>query len=402
MNSWWDAPSCSSFLENICYEIWTGKMIMVFLPKHAPSGFLSELKIKLSKRDTITYEKIDLLECNDKIDRPIESLLLSMFELDKANPYVPKKASSIFSKISNDPNNVIVFCNVKPFLILNFKNFLVDLASYFNGIPVQKRQKILVMIDPAGCRFDDFIPEPGIVRFKFEGIINDLDQALVIRHYFNFNHNIQKRFPESIIISLSQFDHRLCEKLIECSDIHEKYSQHLEQFANENGWLDYKFKPEDQLSEAEIWERWSQGILDMLGNKPVYHSAFLRIHSKNDELEKRLWLSGIRILLPMIEEFRWRLIMSKKILFPFKYQDDRTGEVKSSKNDFEIGDMVFMIRKRQIELLRMSYFEKVKVIGYVELCREIRNELSHLKMPTAANIKKFFEDKESVELILEN
>jgi len=402
MNSWWETPSCSGFLEKIVNEIWSGKIVMVFLPKHAPLSFLSELKFKLSKREAITYEKIDLQECDKKIDRPVESLLLSVFELDKNIPYVPKKASSIFAKIRSDQNNVIVFDRIESDMICDFKNFLVDLGRYFNGIPVQKRHKVLVLIDPSGCRFDDFIPEPGIVTFKFEGIINDLDQALAIRHFFNFNHSIQKRFPESIIISLSQFDHRLCEKLLDCNDIHENYSQYLEQFANDNEWLNYSFKPEDQLSEAEIWERWAQGILDKPDSKPVYHSAFLKIHAKDDELEKRLWLSGIRILLPMIEEFRGKLIVSKKIVFPFKYQDDRTGEVKNSKSDFEIGDITFMIHNRQIEFPRMSYTEKCKVISFIELCREIRNDLSHLRMPNAANIRKFFDEKEPVEMILDS
>ncbi|MBK6965091.1 MAG: hypothetical protein IPH20_14420 [Bacteroidales bacterium] len=134
-----------------------------------------------------------------------------------------------------------------------------------------------------------------MARFIFEGVIGDLDQALAIRHYHNFNHSKQKRFPESIIISLSQFDCRLCDKLISDNDVIENFSELLEQFAIENGWANFKFKPENLLSDAEIWERWALGIIDKANNKHVYNSAFLKNSLKDDELEKQLWLSGIHI-----------------------------------------------------------------------------------------------------------
>jgi hypothetical protein len=61
-----------------------------------------------------------------------------------------------------------------------------------------------------------------------------------------------------------------------------------------------------------------------------------------------------------------------------------------------------MIYDGQIVLNRMSVFEKRKLKDFVELCRSIRNDLSHLKMPAANDIKKFFDEIESVLMILEN
>jgi hypothetical protein len=403
MNSWWDTPSCSGFLENISNEIWAGKITMVFLPMHTPDGFLSELKKRLEKGDTIQYLRTNIDECDRSESRPVESMLITHFELNGSKEsYIPRKASSIFQNIENDPATIHVLQNIPLDLLTDFKNFLSDLGRYFNSLTIPKRQKVLVLIDPFKFKHDDFITEPGMAKFIFEGVIGDLDQALAIRHYHNFNHSKQKRFPESIIISLSQFDCRLCDKLISFNDVSEKYGELLEQFALENGWANYKFKPEDQLSDAEVWERWSLGIIDKSDKKLVYNSAFLKIHHQIDELEKRLWLSGIKTLLPMIEELRIKMILSKKIQFPFKFLNQKTGELKESTFSFEIGEIKFMIYDGQIVLNRMSVFEKRKLKDFVELCRSIRNDLSHLKMPAANDIKKFFDEIESVLLILEN
>lgn len=403
MNSWWETPSCSGFLDRISDEIWSGKVTLVFLPKHSPDGFLSELKKRLEKGDTIQYFKINFDGYDISEKRPIESLLITHFELNKGGEsFILRKASSIFQAIDNDPYNVYIFQNIPNEILPEFKSFLIDLGRYFNGIKLKERQKVLVLIDSARYKFDDIIPEPGMVKVKFEGVIDELDQALAIRHYYNLPNNKQKRFPENVIITLSQFDCRLCESLIGCNDLHENYEQQLETFATENEWEKLKYIQLDKLTESEIWDRWAQGILDKVNMQLVYHSAFLKIHKRNDELENRLWLSGIRTLLPLIEEFRWKILMCEKIKFPFKFEDERTGEIKDSKISFEIGDISKMIRSRQIEFKQIPYIEKEKLKGFVELCREIRNDLSHLKMPKATTINKFFDESDAVLSILEN
>lgn len=403
MNSWWETPSCSDFTTMIANEIWEGKIVLVFLPAHAPKGFLSQLKVRLSKGENIQYEKFDLTECDSKENKPVESLLRSHFELDKSRElYTDKKASSIFSNLNPDPGKVIVFENPPYILMPKLKEFLIDLGRYFIGIPVPNRHKVLVMIDPQKCRFDDFPAESGISKFHFEGILNKLDQALAIRYYLSSNKARQNPLFESVLISLSKFDLRLCEKLFDSDAILENYPQQLEQFAEENGWKDVKFKNEYELTETEKWERWALGILDRIDDKLVYHSAFLRMHNKLNELEKRLWHSGLQILIPLIEESRMNLIESKKFVFPFKYQNGKTGEIIEKKEDFEIGDICFMLETRQITLKNMSHSEKLKVTMFVRLCRDIRNDLSHLKMPEAKKNIQFFHEKSEVELILED
>lgn len=403
MNSWWDTPSCSGFLEKISTEIWAGKITMVFLPKHTPEGFLSELKKRLEKGDSIQYHNICFNECNLSENRPIESFLKTSIGLnEKQETFIPMKASSIFLNVANDPFSVYVLQDIPHALLLDFKNFLSDLGRYFNSVNKQKRHKVLVLVDPVKFKHDDFVTEPGMEKLQFEGVIGELDQSLAIRYYYNFNHTEQKRFPESVIISLAQFDYRICDKLISCKNVNENYSEILQQFAVDNNWQNIKYKPEDQLSITEIWERWSLGIIDRVNGRFVYNSAFLKIHQRNIDLEKRSWLSGIKTLLPMIEEFRIKLLECNKIQFPYKFQNQKTGELKETKDAFEIGEIRFMIHDHQIILKHLSIIEKKRLIDFIELCRTIRNDLSHLKMPQAKDIHKFLSEFDSITSLLEN
>jgi len=403
MNSLWDTPSCSLFAKRVANEIWQGKIVLVFLPAHAPQGFLTKLKIELSKGEDILYAKFDLSECDSTETKPVESLLHNHYLLDKNNEtYIYKKASSIFSSVNCELCQILVFEKLSEFLLPKFKEFLIELGRYLAGIPEVNRHKILVVIDPNKCRFDDFPAESGIIKFKFEGIVDKLDLALSIRYFFGSNKQNQNPLFESIIISLSKFDLNLSEKLWESNNILENYNQKLQQFAESNKWQDIKFKNQDQLTETEKWQLWALGILDRIDGTTIYHSAFLKIHNKQNELDKCLWLSGLQILLPLIEEFRMKIISSKNLQFPRWHKNGKTGEVTENKEDFEIGDICFMLNISKIKTYNMSAFEKLKLKAFISLCRDIRNDISHLRMSEANKNLQFFADKESVELILED
>ena len=402
MNSLWETPSCSEFLENIKKEIWSGNIILVFLPKHSPVNFLSELKMRLGKDGSISYEKINLQEVDQTEERPLESLFYAQFELgNNVNTVIPKRVSEIFKHIPCNPTQVFVLENLSISLLPKFIDFLTILGKYFTSIHDHLRHKFIVVIDPEVINPNLFKAEPGTSKHILKGLICPLNQALALRFYFDFNVKKQNPLSENLVISLAQFDYNLAEDLCGCDDFLEEYSSRLIKYASDRGWEAIRHKKEDDLNEDEVHQFWAKGIIDIRNEKLIYHSAFLKIHNKELELKKRIWHSGIQILLPLIEEFRSKLLSSKKIILPSKWINEKKDITIEDKNEFEISDIVYIMNKGQMKFPLLKISDKFKIMSFATLSWNIRNDLSHLKFPPIQEIKNFFREWDNVMRILE-
>jgi len=402
MNSWWETPIYSNFLESIKDDIWSGKIVLAFLPKHTPPNFISALQSKLELKDKFYFERINLAECVENLSNPIESFLFSHFGLDtNMDTYIPKSASAIFSEVDSGSNKLFVFENLSASMADLFKRFLVDVGHFLTSLPLINRHKILIILDASNFNNLIFTSESGISKILFQGVFDKLNHTIGVRYYYKFENGVFTSLIENLIASLSCYDVRLIEKLIESDDIIEEFQDCLLNFANEHGWESIKFKRVEDLSDSEIWERWSLGLLEIKSDKPIYHSAYLKIHSKEAELNRRIWLSFTEILLPVIEEIRDNILKSDKFDFNPKFQNNITGEIITDKNDLEIGEICFYISRREIVLKSIPYAEKAKIIEFVNICRSIRNDLSHLKIPETKNIKRFYNEYEEVCKLME-
>lgn len=402
MNSLWETPSCSEFLDNIKKEIWSGNIILVFLPKHSPVNFLSELKMRLGKDGSISYEKINLQEADQSEERPLESLFYSQFELgNNVNTVIPKRVSEIFKHIPCNPTQVFILEKLSVDLLPKFIDFLTILGKHFTSIPDHQRHKIVAVIDPEVINPNTFKAEPGTSKHILKGLICPLNQALALRFYFDFNVKKQNPLSENLVISLAQFDYNLAEDLCGCDDFLEEYSFSLTKYASDREWAAIRYKKEDDLNEAEVHHLWAKGIIDIRNEKLIYHSAFLKIHNKELELKKRIWHSGIQILLPLIEEFRSKLLSSKKIILPSKWKNEMKDITIVDKNEFEISDIVYIIKRGQMRSPLLKTNDGWKIKNFATLSWNIRNDLSHLKFPPNQDIKSFFRDWDNVMRILE-
>jgi hypothetical protein len=403
MNSWWETPLHSKFLKGIGDVIDDGNIALIYTPLHIPKSFLSQLKITLSKGEHISFEKVNLLDCDVEEDKPIESLLFNSFELDtNIEEFIPKTAAAIFEKIVLDENDVLVFENLPTLLLDNFKGFIIDLGRYLSRKTIFDRQKIIVTLDPNQFKENDFANESGIHKIYFQGCYDKLDYTLGLRYYYNYNADNFTLLNENIIASISSFDIKLIDELIECNNLMEDYPEILCDYAKENQWGNIKFKELDKLTEVEVWDKWAKGIIEIKDDIKVYHSAFLKIHNKDSELSKRVWVSGVAVMIPLIEEFRVKVLNCKYIFFPDYYSDTRTGDVKEDKMDLEIGEICYFINKNYIKLRGFSVLEKENLKKYINLCRIIRNDLSHLKMPVTSNVNLFIVNYESTSNLLMN
>ncbi|GBD87420.1 hypothetical protein BMS3Abin03_01352 [bacterium BMS3Abin03] len=401
MDSLWETPKRSVFLDNIVKEIYSGKITLVFLPKHAPKGFLQQLKLKFEKRNQIKYRKIDLDNCENEGNKPIESFLFSDFDLDEnTQTFIPQNAASIFRHIDFNVSKIFVFENLPYVLVDQFREFIIELGHYLTGNALYERHKVIVLLDAENFKMTDFTSESGIQKIMFQGVFDKLDNILILRYYYNYQNNGFTSLYENIMSMLSVFDYRLTETLVECDNLIEDYNEQLNIFAREQKWDIIKYKGINKLSEEEIWYRWSKGILEKSNGTYIYHSAFLKIHNKDAEIKKRIWQSGVEVLIPLIEEFRDVILKSDKIHYPDVFPSKKNGDPINSKIDLEIGSIYHFVNKQIIHIRWLSVGEKGKVKAFIKICREIRNDLSHLKIPTVDNIEKFFQEYDEVKRLL--
>jgi hypothetical protein len=297
---------------------------------------------------------------------------------------------------------VLVFENLPTSLLGDFKGFIIDLGRYLSRKIIFERQKTIVILDPNNFNENDFANESGIYKVYFQGFYDKLDYSLGLRYYHNYRADNFTLLNESIIASISSFDIALIDELLECDNLMEDYPAILCDYAKENQWENIKFKELDKLTDLEVWERWAKGIIEIKNNNKVYHSAFLKIHNKEIELAKRVWVSGIEVLMPLIEEIRIKILNCKNLYFPDYYSNKRTGDIKEDKMDLEIGEICFFINRNYIKLGGLSVSDKNKIKKYIDLCRIIRNDLSHLRMPIASDINLFIGDYERTSNLLVN
>jgi len=412
MNSWWETPLCSKFINEITDEIHGGNIVLVFIPKHAHKNFLSQFKVVFDRNRNLLFDKINLKECDISDSKPVESLLFTLFEIDdNTNTFIPKNAASIFRYLEdikekshiedNRSIDFFVFENVTNTILEHFRNFIIDLGHHLSSLPVYNRPKIMAIIDPEKFSNSDFTSETGISKILFQGVFDKLDLSLGLRYYHEYQADVFTALNESIIVSLALFDSELADELTDCDNLMKQYPEILINYATVRKWNEIKYISENNLTPDEIWKRWSIGILEIKNDKPVYHSAFLKAHNKEKELTKRIWTSGIEILMPLIEEFRGKILKSDKILFPKHFKNTKNGDIKT-KMDLEIGNIYHYVNTREINLKYFSQPEREKLKIYIKTSWSIRNDLSHLRMPTGDNIKQFLKEYDNIIQLLNN
>lgn len=402
MDSWWETPLCSGFLRNIVDEIWSGQFVLAFLPKHTPCGFISELKLISELRDIKSFKRINLKLCNLNDPFPIETLLHAHFHLGESDIFVGRRVFDIFNTTEVGISNLIIFENLSVPLLKSFKEFLEEYRLFSIKRVSSHRHKILVILDPNQFKSSDFAGEAGISKIHFEGIFDRLDQTLALRYLTELNLGYITPYIENLIVSLSQFDYTFSETLCGHMNLLENFREICLNHAKTNGWNKVEYIPTNLLSDKDYWLRWAKGIAEKKNGEIFYHSGYLIIHEKILEINKRIWQVGLEILLPMVENMRQKILNCPKFIFPVEFYNEKTKVLIEDKFEFEIGDIFFLWKNFQIRFIGFSRIEKEQLFNFINLCKTIRNDLSHLRIPQTYDITQFYNEYNKVDNILKS
>ena len=119
-----------------------------------------------------------------------------------------------------------------------------------------------------------------------------------------------RRIRMNVCSEIAQWDFRLCERLCELptKEMLDPFDW-LREYGRDEGW--------DGLSETSDREILRQhGLLFSIGRDEVRHSAFLALIGNKDEIARRVWIAQVRVLFPIIEEQRIRLIKALRAIDP--------------------------------------------------------------------------------------
>jgi len=397
MDSWWKTPSLDGYLAKIIEKLWSGNIVLAFMPENTPMDFFPELKERCKKNDIKDFSVIDFGRVEAL--QPLE-VLHNYFELNETEKFVPKRVNAIFDNVKKSVDRLMVFKNVSGIERQILLAFMDDLFHYNKSIEANNRHKILVLIENGSLFPSDFKLEPFVAKEVFSQKIDKLTQLNSLKYHIKYKNGHMAELYESIIISLAKYDCALTERLVECKSLLDDYKQVLWDFATERGWKDIPYKTKGALSENETWHRWAKGILDFESENIIIHSAYLQIHGQEKEVNMRLWKAGVEVLLPLIEEMRNKIVSSDKIEFTQPAFLINPKELKNDKSEFEIGEIVYCINNRLINIKGPDNNKKKRIKDFIRLCRDIRNDISHLKIPESDKIKNFFTELNSIDDIL--
>jgi hypothetical protein len=242
---------------------------------------------------------------------------------------------------------------------------------------------------------DCIYQHPSIKVIRWRGQVRQDDMhafAHTLLHEQSI-HSTSHRLHVSIISTLSGFDPFLCQFLCSsgCTGT-ESYIGALQRYAvlRKFELLDpYKDYRQDLL-------HWQYGIQDWMDGKRFIHSS--RLRSDDELFQRRIWISQTRILFPLIEEERVKIIgmleESRSIRFPMNAKFDhvkKTGDGEAfdvtfeSASEMEIGPLSRYVNDHRVnQQRRIDEATKERV----RLIKTMRDDLAHLKPLDDARVDK--------------
>lgn len=241
--------------------------------------------------------------------------------------------------------------------------FLGKFAEFNRAIDDLEKNVFLVVTDS----LPNAIPRELLIsERRIEKFIRPEDSFFHVARTSDFGdtNEIWRKIRMHVCSELALWDFQLCELLSELSvrQLLDPYSW-LSEYGVKQGWKSFVVNGrDDDLRRA--------GLLFAIAGEEMTHSVLLALQGKNEEVLRRIWIAQIRVLFPIIEEQRLRLleVLRRIHASTIKSWEREVGE----DGELEIG---FLHHRMSVsnafgrDLTRIA--EKLKYM---------RNNLAHLKI----------------------
>lgn len=357
---WWNLKGAKGFIENVVMDLVERKNVLIETPILFPESFQDALHDAIEEAWPLQRTEIDLSAENDPFSP--EEIIDRTFSRDQAST-LPNLKDVLERLLDGDyGNHVVEIRGMTEARWEKWMRFFKQYQPYCHGDHRKKYPRFWTVCDgffqvghiwKDSCisirrwknrigRFEMYCYVGKLLEETVSGSIDDSRIAQELRH--------------EIITELAGTDPEIADLLVTVS-----FREILEPLPL---LLHYATKfPWSNLSEETDSEmRWRLGAMDYRRDEVYHHSALYAMHSKIHEIKRRIWRAELRVLMPVLENFRSKLQDNY-------YHELRNVPREKEIEDMEIGDIADALYGRFPPLLWQEIRHK----------RKIRNDLAHFR-----------------------
>jgi hypothetical protein len=246
----------------------------------------------------------------------------------------------------------------------NWMIFMRSFAELNRGLPEVERNVFVIVTEKPATKLPN---EPLLSERRIEGIIRTEDAFFYAARNMDINDDghLWRKIRIHVASELAVWDFHLCDGLCELP-VRKLLDpiEWLRDYSERQGWAGDSENPVDHEKIQRA------GLLFSVDGEEMTHSGLLALQGKRDEIERRIWIAQVRVLFPVIEEQRIRLINTLRRIHASTI--NRWECELDDDEELEIGVLYHRMVTSRIfgmDLTRLA--EKLK---------NVRNNLAHLKI----------------------
>jgi hypothetical protein len=353
---WWDLPGPYHFLLAAAQSLREGRSVVLAFP-HTRLPFFRSL-IRDMSGDSFQWTPLpsNLVSDGDLTSEIFDHLIHDL---------EPSTLRTI-PGLLNQTSFLGRLCWVDECTIENWKHWREFILEYAHasGAVTPGHRSVFCLVTSGIERADLPAEHPNLAVFTWFDVVDSLDIEFFVAATLRSSSlsPLSRRLLISRIAHLALWDHELAQFMVDRpqNTLLEPRSV-LEEWFQQCYGANYA-----PLSANVVWEH---GLLNKFDGIERNHSVTLLKEDHHNELDRRIWLSEMTTVLPIVEQ--WRLIAIQKAEGDLKLPVETDNGTISNIHALEIGPLVYHIKKQKIQ---------IDTALWSILCQlpEIRNRLAHL------------------------
>ena len=350
---WWNqVTNASLFVKEIISNLVNEKSVVLHLPNNLP--WYNTLRGLVEEEIEARISKYRLNFLDDCTLEPGEIIMTEFCKKEKRDNYRPAIG---YEKFLADCDDIVL--NERIVWITNistsrYEIWVEFIRKYLRQLGKHRQGGLFIL----EIKSDEIIPlKRGICRISFSEKIGAFDISIfnMLTASITCEDIYMKRYLAELVTTINKSDIELSSH---CTK-HKYYTKFLE-------------NPYQCLCTIASKEERSNG-------------QKFEISVTKEDVEKRMWETQIKIIFPLIEDYREYLIEHNieqiKLCLPFKTNH---GEEYNIPSEVEIGTLCFWSKNEKISI---SDIERERL----EMFKNTRNDLAHLRILDIAKIQKCFD-----------
>jgi hypothetical protein len=386
-NDWWSMPGPCEFVERIARDLRSGFSVVVWLPQWSPSDFRPSLR-RLATQYPVErmWEPADISFVDD--DEPVEWLWRQYDDIEDY-PFL-RTATSLLNPEQHErvlpKGYMIELPACSPNGLPKWTKFLEEYQQAAQQDSFAERTGFLLVVEGFCSSIKDLQAGPLLKIHSYNAQQSHLDMMLYLSGWIGQINRPAKLLERQLAIQtaavLFPFDPdyatQLVDQLVTNGFDQKAIEKQITEWQRERGW---QFVSEENLSHLEI--SWTSGRIARIEGQLYSHICAPNECALSERVRQAILYAQIQVLLPWIEQMRWRLIdrseikpfLKQKLPRNFNYTDGTTQKRVENVYQLEFTHILELANYDPPYLLRPG----LTLWKQISLLRACRNDLSHVE-----------------------